>query len=1026
MNTIGVGFTSRILYALIFLFSTAAYAQNANPPAAGGSYQVFREYFDRSAPSQDWTVYSQSAATFRWQSPGEQPGFHYQNTQYGPGYGYSTWNVGTQPFDLKFDVNISVGMLHEYIRNGVAVALSTNPPDKQGPGDISTVVAIQGAGPGASVRKGPLFMKDTELSNITKWPVGGDVESIAWPNTRIANTQLTVEMQRLPGNVMVYSVYRPDYKDGLQPWWTRSWTLPANLAGTAFNTLIVETLSNCDTNGNGSCGKPAVDPPPAAYTYQGTVSNIRGYVPGAEAPPGIMSTAPVSQILYQTGAAVTVTGQGFQPGATVRLDNQYLDTTYISATQLSVVLPALPSGNYRLKVLNPNGLEGEIVAGITYSGPTVLRVEPREASPAGGDIVTLVGAGFDSDTQVTVGGLTASIVQVVDAFHLQVRVPGGNPGLAVVQVQGNGAAFAGSPVFGYAQHPYMHYSSNGLAALQQKFNDPQYADYQAILLRNATDADPNNPKGAMADYLWPYLMTGNPLYRASLFNKISLEIDRLDFTDFRLMDASLMATAYDTLFPELTPQQRASFLSYLDRAFTVYNQMRADNAWFLGPAGNNISNTTAAANSAGGQIAIALRNSTAGTANVINDAVKRILPFANRCIAADGGDVEGPLYWNFGLTWYLQLGHVLQTATGDDHALLAQPNLQKNYRFIETTLTGNGLLATFNDSEPQLYGMAVTADLGTRQNQPLMLWMSDYLAHRNAANPVEDEASRYDIAPYAFLWRGGTAAPAAFPGVPTSSLLQNMNWGILRSGSELQPNLVVAVKGASGDLTHHAQQDVGSFVLQAGGEEFFIDPGYYQGAAAKHSVPLIDGAGPGISGSTIGGVADADGIRSMVVDSTQAYGGKAQRVRRIVVLYADQAAVILDDIVPAANKPGIVSSQFQTVNRTRSIPGPGFSVQGAQTQVSAVLNGPAASVVTSGPVDFAGSWVYKAQNAQWYSTAVNYTADPNKPLITVISPSALGAVGNTAAVTWSPGRAEVSFTDGRTILFTLGPNGWQL
>lgn len=996
--------------------STVAFAQNpVIPPVTGGPNQVIREYFDQSQPGQNWTLYSQVPGdSFRWQLAGEQPGFHYYN--HGHGYGYTTWNIGTQPFDLKFDVTLAVSVLHEYVRNGVLVALSTAAPDKQGPNDISAVMAIQGAGPGASVRKGPLFLKDTELSNLTRWPLAGDVESIAWPNGRLAGTQVTVEMQRLAGNVLVFSIFRPDFKDGQQPWWTRSWTMPANIAGTAFNTLIVQTL-NTD---------PTANVPQLSYTYQGVVSNIRGYVPSAELPPTVLSAAPVSQTLYQTGAAVTVNGQGFQPGATVWLGNQYLTTTFISSTQLSIVLPTLPPGTYQLKVINPTGLEWQLPVGITYSGPTVLRVDPREASPIGGDLVTLVGAGFDSNTQVTIGGQAAPVVQVVDSFHLQVQVPGGPSGAATVRVQGsNGAAFAGSPIFGYAPHPYLHYSSNGLPTLQQKFVDPQFADYRTILLRNATDADPNNPKGAVADYLWPYLMTGNTTYRTSLFNRISQEIDRIDFTDFRLTDASLMATAYDTLFPELTPQQRVSFLAYLDRALTVYNQMRADNAWFLGPSGNNISNTTSVSNSSGAQIALALQNSTPGTALVVNDAVKRILPYITRCIAPDGGNVEGPLYWNYGLTWYLQLGHVLKTVTGDDRSLLSQPNLLKSYRFVESTFGGDARYATFNDSEPQLYGMAITADLGTRLNQPLMLWMSDYLAHQNAdPSQVEDEASRYDIAPYAFLWRGSTTAPATFPGLPTSSVLQNMNWGILRSGPELQPNLVVALKGGSGDLTHHAQKDVGSFVLQAGGEQFFLDPGYFQPAANRHSLPLIDGVGPTITGSTIDSLFDSGGVRTMVLDSTQAYGGKAQRVRRIVVLYADQAAVLVDDIVPAANQPGLVTSQFQTGYPTTAT-NSGFLVQGQQTQIQAVFNGPPVRVFTSGPLDFGGSWVFKAQNVQWYSTTATYTADPNVPLVTVFLPARVGGAGLNATATWKPGQTSVTFSDGRTLAFTLGPNGWK-
>ncbi|MGM0491264.1 MAG: hypothetical protein ACQESR_31435, partial [Planctomycetota bacterium] len=49
----------------------------------------------------------------------------------------------------------------------------------------------------------------------------------------------------------------------------------------------------------------------------------------------------------------------------------------------------------------------------------------------------------------------------------------------------------------------------------------------------------------------------------------------------------------------------------------------------------------------------------------------------------------------------------------------------------------------------------------------------------------------------------------------------------------------------------YKQNDLGSFVLHANGEAYLVDPGYYEGKATDHTLPLIDDQGPDVSGSSI-------------------------------------------------------------------------------------------------------------------------------------------------------------------------------
>ena len=69
------------------------------------------------------------------------------------------------------------------------------------------------------------------------------------------------------------------------------------------------------------------------------------------------------------GQTVTLTGAGFQTGATVYVDSVVVGiTSVISSTTISFVTPAKASGHYTLYVVNPDGGTATFLAGIQYSG----------------------------------------------------------------------------------------------------------------------------------------------------------------------------------------------------------------------------------------------------------------------------------------------------------------------------------------------------------------------------------------------------------------------------------------------------------------------------------------------------------------------------------------------------------------------------------------------------------------------------------------------------------------------------------
>ena len=118
---------------------------------------------------------------------------------------------------------------------------------------------------------------------------------------------------------------------------------------------------------------------------------------------------------------MTITGSGFDDTDQILLNGDMLsNVTFVSATELEVILPVRPLGSYSLNVLvDDNGFAGrDVSTDIDY----ILRVDnvfPRQASRMGGQRVTITGAGFHEDLTIVNVGETNCVVDSVT--NTQVR-----------------------------------------------------------------------------------------------------------------------------------------------------------------------------------------------------------------------------------------------------------------------------------------------------------------------------------------------------------------------------------------------------------------------------------------------------------------------------------------------------------------------------------------------------------------------------------------------------------------------------
>ncbi len=605
-----------------------------------------------------------------------------------------------------------------------------------------------------------------------------------------------------------------------------------------------------------------------------------------------------------------------------------------------------------------------------------------------------------------------------------------------------GPAAGEQPIGAQREHPYLYFDAQGLAKLRQRFREGPLRAYRQALIQAADaflDQDPKKQgprdhdisSGAVQSLLWAYHLTGQDKYRDTTIAYIQARWDKTEFKQWSEMGTAAVATAYDTLYHELTDEQREKMKAYLERALDQH--IRNADGWLY----NNPSNTVPAQCGAAGMAALALLWESPKAAEAMQMTTAKLKTYAGRCFSPDGGYTEGTLYWAFGGSFYLAYAHALQNTTGDD-SLLNHRLLNKQHRFVQTILGGDGQMMPFNDTQPSFYGNVLCADLGVRFDNDLMLWLADHMTAIKAGgeNPHDIHVSAREVyLALAAIFRGDKPGPTEFPGVPTLSRLETMNWGVMRSnGDTLIPDLVVGVKGSMGALSHHKQYDLGSFIVYAYGEMLLIDPGYFQASARSHTLPLIDGDGPKRHvGSRIVQAWEAGDWRGMVIESGPAYK-IAQRVRRTVVMHGNSAVVVLDDILPG-EKPADTAeawtglgppaapadatpirratAQYQAAQKVTVDTQTGTAtVKGKRTDLVIRTFGPPIQL-TSRPRDFGKSWLYRSMDragkVAWHSVTGDYTIDANDPLVTVLQP----ARGD------KPPAAPRVKRDGKTIRITL-------
>jgi hypothetical protein len=184
--------------------------------------------------------------------------------------------------------------------------------------------------------------------------------------------------------------------------------------------------------------------PTQALVFQGDTEGRWQTVPGfqnglqiTQDPPPALQIQSVTPSTGPTtgGTAVTITGAGFTPSASVTFAGVAASFTFVDSTMLTLFSPPGIEGLADVTVTTSNASDTKPAA-FSYLGvPRLLRISPTAGPSTGQNKLDLHGTSFTPDAQVMIGGAPIANVIFQNATRLSVTVPTGTTGSAVsVQV----------------------------------------------------------------------------------------------------------------------------------------------------------------------------------------------------------------------------------------------------------------------------------------------------------------------------------------------------------------------------------------------------------------------------------------------------------------------------------------------------------------------------------------------------------------------------------------------------------------
>lgn len=152
--------------------------------------------------------------------------------------------------------------------------------------------------------------------------------------------------------------------------------------------------------------------------------------------PAVISSVTPSHGSVLGGTVITISGSGLAATSSVTIGGAVCtNLVLISATQVQATTPPGVAGNAPIQVTTPGGTS-VAPSPFQYVLQSVTSIEPSSGPFNGGTAITITGQYLTGTTSVTIGGVPATNLVVVNSTKLTVTTPAGSVGAADVVVTG--------------------------------------------------------------------------------------------------------------------------------------------------------------------------------------------------------------------------------------------------------------------------------------------------------------------------------------------------------------------------------------------------------------------------------------------------------------------------------------------------------------------------------------------------------------------------------------------------------------
>ena len=234
----------------------------------------------------------------------------------------------------------------------------------------------------------------------------------------------------------------------------------------------------------------------------------------------------------------------------------------------------------------------------------------------------------------------------------------------------------------------------------------------------------------------------------------------------------------------------------------------------------------------------------------------------------DGSNYEGPVYWRYGVIWFLIYADLLQQQTGED---LHDSEFLRNTFFYRLYLSGPNLVDTANFGDSHDRRSAHTAAVYARLADLYKIGEAQWLYHHfHESGEWEREGAEGLVKPglwaesgLEFLWYQPAVAASSIAELPLSRAFPDLGLLAMRSSWDGDAVTMTFKCGApngikawhSGNWLNHRRDwqtlnpghdhpDANSFIIISGDDYIAVDDGYTKAKRTRHhSTLLIDGQG---------------------------------------------------------------------------------------------------------------------------------------------------------------------------------------